>query len=106
MRLTANADGTLPAHRPDFGRKPICLGVQPPPEQPIHPSHLAARQAMCIRLIAAMDRLRGHQVTADEAETLTAEEWVSILAGGKRRPSDDTIRLLADMLMARDAERG
>jgi len=62
-----------------------------------------ARARKVERIIAAMDRLAGHQISALESTQFTREQWDQILSG-INPPSDATLSMIAEVLTRRDAE--
>ena len=62
-----------------------------------------ARARKVERIISAMDRLVGHQVSALESTQFSREQWDQILTG-INLPSDATLSMIAEALTRRDAE--
>jgi hypothetical protein len=67
---------------------------------------MVKRDEKVARIIIALDKHLGHTASCEEALLLSENQWKAILkdakAAGDRKPSGETIRLLADQLRLRD----
>ena len=67
---------------------------------------MLGREAKVARIIAALDAVVGHQATLEEAHAIGTQAWQKVLsnakATGDRKPSKETIDLLAATLRRRE----
>lgn len=88
-----------------WGRRAAYRMVKPrvaPAPKPVNTYEQAARERKVARLIERLDRNAGHRVTAAEVMAMSADQINAACVGERRRPSDTTIKAMADALLARE----